>query len=89
MHGPSLGPSHSESLKAATSLITARCDHEKALSADDCIMDVIGKNNSEHFFVATQQADLRKRILKIPGVSEHLWLSWPGLPALFESSSGA
>ncbi|KAK9932322.1 hypothetical protein M0R45_019565 [Rubus argutus] len=68
MHGPSLGPSHSESLEAATSLITARCDHEKALSADDCIMDVIGKNNSEHFFVATQQADLRKRILKIPGV---------------------
>lgn len=35
------------------------------MSADDCIMDVIGKNNSEHFFVATQQADLRKRILKV------------------------
>lgn len=35
------------------------------MSADDCIMDVIGKDNSEHFFVATQQADLRKRILKV------------------------
>ncbi|XP_050382357.1 uncharacterized protein LOC126799238 [Argentina anserina] len=68
MHGPSLGPSHSESLEAANSLVTARCDHEDTMSADDCIMDVIGKNNSEHFFVATQQADLRKRILKIPGV---------------------
>ncbi|BFG30878.1 hypothetical protein CerSpe_171520 [Prunus speciosa] len=45
-----------------------RCDHERAMSADDCIMDIIGQNNPEHFFVATQHADLREKILKIPGV---------------------
>ncbi|CAB4279048.1 unnamed protein product [Prunus armeniaca] len=61
-------PSHSQALEAAESLITARCDHERAMSADDCIMDIIGQNNPEHFFVATQHADLREKILKIPGV---------------------
>ncbi|KAL6279434.1 hypothetical protein ACE6H2_016315 [Prunus campanulata] len=61
-------PSHSQALEAAESLISARCNHERAMSADDCIMDIIGQNNPEHFFVATQHADLREKILKIPGV---------------------
>lgn len=64
----SLGGSYQEALNAANNLITARCDHETRKSAVDCISEVIGENNSEHFFVATQDADLRRSLQKIPGV---------------------
>ncbi|KAF3635771.1 putative BTB/POZ domain-containing protein-like [Capsicum annuum] len=64
----SLGASYRESLNAANNLFTARCDHENRKSAVDCITEVIGENNSEHFFVATQDADLRRNLQKIPGV---------------------
>uniref|UniRef100_A0A5B6YH54 UTP23 sensor motif region domain-containing protein n=1 Tax=Davidia involucrata TaxID=16924 RepID=A0A5B6YH54_DAVIN len=64
----SLGDSYTESLKAAHSLMTARCDHEKRKSAVACIMEIIGEKNPEHFFVATQDADLRKKFQEIPGV---------------------
>ncbi|XP_011088373.1 rRNA-processing protein UTP23 homolog isoform X2 [Sesamum indicum] len=64
----SLGDSYSDSLNAARNLIAARCDHEKRKSAVACIMDVIGENNPEHFFVATQDAELRKKFQEIPGV---------------------
>ncbi|XP_059657885.1 uncharacterized protein LOC132304299 isoform X2 [Cornus florida] len=64
----SLGDSYSESLKAARKLMTARCDHERRKSAVACIMEVIGENNPEHFFVATQDADLRKKLQEVPGV---------------------
>ncbi|GFZ16267.1 PIN domain-like family protein [Actinidia rufa] len=64
----SLGESYSESLKAATNLITARCDHEKRKSAVACITEIIGAGNPEHFFVATQDADLRKKFQELPGV---------------------
>ncbi|XP_049342671.1 uncharacterized protein LOC125806965 [Solanum verrucosum] len=58
----------SEALNAAKNLCTARCGHERRKSAEDCITEVIGENNSEHFFVATQDADLRRSLQKIPGV---------------------
>nr|GLL23650.1 rRNA-processing protein utp23 isoform X3 [Ipomoea trifida] len=63
-----LGTSYSESLVAARSLLTARCGHEKRRNTIDCITEVIGENNPEHFFVATQDADLRKMLQQIPGV---------------------
>ncbi|KAH0641706.1 hypothetical protein KY290_033307 [Solanum tuberosum] len=64
----SLGASYQEALNAANNLFTARCDHETRKSAEDCITEVIGEKNSEHFFVATQDADLRRSLQKIPGV---------------------
>ncbi|KAI8010417.1 rRNA-processing protein utp23 [Camellia lanceoleosa] len=64
----SLGESYSKSLKAAGNLFTARCDHEKRKSAVACIMEIIGEDNPEHFFVATQDADLRKNLREVPGV---------------------
>uniref|UniRef100_M1TD96 Maternal effect embryo arrest 21 n=1 Tax=Dimocarpus longan TaxID=128017 RepID=M1TD96_9ROSI len=63
-----LGESHSEALHAAHELAIARCEHEKKKSADACIMDVIGEKNPEHFFVATQDVDLRKKLQEVPGV---------------------
>ncbi|KAI3446093.1 hypothetical protein Pfo_002758 [Paulownia fortunei] len=64
----SIGDSYADSLNAARNLITARCDHEKRKSAVACITEVIGENNPEHFFVATQDAELRKKFQEIPGV---------------------
>ncbi|XP_058097749.1 uncharacterized protein LOC131242850 isoform X2 [Magnolia sinica] len=65
----SLGDSHSDSVKTACTLLTARCDHERRRkSAASCIESVIGGNNSEHFFVATQDTDLRMKLKEIPGV---------------------
>lgn len=60
------GASQSSSFQAALKLVIARCDHEKRVSADACIAEVIGEHNSEHFFVATQDADLRKKLQKVP-----------------------
>ncbi|GFY85151.1 hypothetical protein Acr_03g0019250 [Actinidia rufa] len=72
----SLRESYSESLKAASSLITARCDHEKRKSAVACITEIIGAGNPEHFFVATQDADLRKKFQE-EGLSLYLWHPLP------------
>ncbi|KAE8021238.1 hypothetical protein FH972_007146 [Carpinus fangiana] len=63
-----LGSSYYQALEAAHHLITARCDHEKSKSADACITEVIGQNNPEHFFVASQDTDLRKKFHEVPGV---------------------
>ncbi|CAL1404603.1 unnamed protein product [Linum trigynum] len=63
-----LGHSYSESLEASQKLMTARCDHEGKKSAKACLIDIVGENNPEHFFVATQDADLRKKFQEVPGV---------------------
>lgn len=42
-----------------------RCEHENSKSADACLMEVIGEKNPEHFFVATQDADLRKKLQEV------------------------
>ncbi|EPS72859.1 hypothetical protein M569_01899, partial [Genlisea aurea] len=63
-----LGDRYSESYNAGCNLATARCEHEKRKSAVACITEIIGENNPEHFFVATQDADLRKKLQEIPGV---------------------
>ncbi|KAK1358704.1 rRNA-processing protein UTP23-like [Heracleum sosnowskyi] len=63
-----LGSAYSGSLSAARNIMPARCDHEKRKSAVDCISEIIGENNAEHFFVATQDADMRKKFHEIPGV---------------------
>ncbi|KAI3747941.1 hypothetical protein L6452_10694 [Arctium lappa] len=64
----SLGEGYSDSLNVARDLIPARCDHEKRKSAVACLAEVIGEDNSEHFFVASQDADLRKKFQEIPAV---------------------
>ncbi|KAJ3672254.1 hypothetical protein LUZ60_006975 [Juncus effusus] len=64
----SLGPSYSETLDAAKQLMTARCEHEKRVSGVNCIQSVIGETNSEHFFVGTQDSELRRKFREVPGV---------------------
>ncbi|KAL5982962.1 hypothetical protein ACLOJK_017042 [Asimina triloba] len=65
----SLGDSHSDTVRTARTFLIARCDHEsKRRSAANCIESVIGEDNSEHFFVATQDVDLRRKFKEVPGV---------------------
>ncbi|PKI52506.1 hypothetical protein CRG98_027078 [Punica granatum] len=63
-----LGRSHSEALATARSFAVARCDHEGKTKADSCILEVVKENNREHFFVATQDADLRRKLKEKTGV---------------------
>lgn len=64
----SLGESHTEALQAAHQLVTARCDHERRVGGPACVEAVVGEDNTEHFFVATQDGDLRKKFREVPGV---------------------
>ncbi|XP_062084230.1 uncharacterized protein LOC133790574 [Humulus lupulus] len=61
-----LGPSYTDALEAARSLITARCPHEELKGGDACIADIIGKTNAEHFFLATTDYGLREKFREIP-----------------------
>ncbi|CAO3607948.1 unnamed protein product [Mucor hiemalis] len=46
-----------------------KCAHkEKPVSAYDCIRDLVGTENRQHFCVATQHPKLKDRMRKIPGV---------------------
>ncbi|KAF3582933.1 hypothetical protein DY000_02029544 [Brassica cretica] len=56
-----LGKDYSESLEAAQMLSTATCEHEEAKPADECLSEVIGIKNSEHFFLGTQDFEFRKK----------------------------
>lgn len=42
-----------------------RCEHERKNSADACITEIVGEKNAEHFFVATQDVDLRKKLQEV------------------------
>ncbi|CAN6205214.1 unnamed protein product [Urochloa humidicola] len=63
-----LGRSHAESFDNAQLLATTKCEHDKVVSAVNCVLSLIGDKNPEHFFVATQDADLREKLREIPGV---------------------
>jgi len=41
------------------------CEHDKVVSAVNCILSLIGDKNPEQFFVATQDADLREKLREV------------------------
>ena len=41
------------------------CGHDKVVTAVDCIMSLVGDKNPEHYFVATQDSDLRERLREV------------------------
>ncbi|KAJ6670145.1 hypothetical protein OIU85_014249, partial [Salix viminalis] len=47
--------------KAVNRLMSARCDHEQMKNAEGCIVEIIGEKNLDHFFVGTQDTDMRKK----------------------------
>ncbi|KAK1257077.1 hypothetical protein QJS04_geneDACA019252 [Acorus gramineus] len=65
----SLGHAHVQTLRSCERLKTARCDHQDhRVDGSSCIASIVGQDNPEHFFVATQDSDLRKLLREIPGV---------------------
>ncbi|KAH9310934.1 hypothetical protein KI387_025969, partial [Taxus chinensis] len=63
-----LGESFSGTVLATRRLTTARCNHEMLKSAVECLEVMIGADNPEHFFIATQDGGLRRKFRQVPGV---------------------
>ncbi|CAN8287558.1 unnamed protein product [Cochlearia groenlandica] len=38
------------------------CAHEEAKAADECLLEVIGSKNTEHFFFGTQDVEFRRKL---------------------------
>lgn len=64
-----LGDSFLGTLSVARKLDAAKCNHEPLKSASDCLESLIGEGNLEHFWVATQDAELRMKLRQVPGVA--------------------
>lgn len=48
---------------------TRHCAHLKSpVSSSQCLLSMIGEDNSHHYFVATQDRELTNNVKKIPGV---------------------
>ncbi|CAG9467158.1 unnamed protein product [Pedinophyceae sp. YPF-701] len=63
-----MGKEFAGTTAAARKLALAHCDHESApLSAADCILSMVGSGNRDHFWVATQDRKVRKRLAEVPG----------------------
>uniref|UniRef100_A0A8R7UZK7 Uncharacterized protein n=1 Tax=Triticum urartu TaxID=4572 RepID=A0A8R7UZK7_TRIUA len=60
--------SYSQAFEAAQLLATASCEHDKVVSAVDCILSLVGDKNPEHYFVATQDSGLRAKLREVPCV---------------------
>jgi U3 small nucleolar RNA-associated protein 23 len=63
-----LGPDMRPSAAFAKKLEKRRCPHSPAVSAAECIKEVIGETNQHNYCVATQDLDLRIQLRCIPGV---------------------
>lgn len=46
-------------------MVGSRCQHEPFLPAGECVAAMVGSHNFEHYFVATQDIDLRKQLRKV------------------------
>ncbi|KAB5519750.1 hypothetical protein DKX38_024069 [Salix brachista] len=53
-------------------LMIARRDHEQMKNTEGCIVEIIGENNLDHFFVGTQDTDMRKKFQERHARSEKL-----------------
>ena len=62
-----LGEEMRHSASLAKKLEKRRCTHNPAVSAAECIKQVIGAYNKDHYCVATQDSDLRILLREIPG----------------------
>ncbi|RCI06777.1 Small subunit processome component [Rhizopus stolonifer] len=63
------GHDFTSALILAKKFESRRCPHKDTkVSAYQCIRDLVGTDNKDHFFVASQNPKLRDRMRKIPGV---------------------
>lgn len=65
-----------------------RCEHDKVVSAVNCVLSLIGDRNPDHFFVATQDADLREKLREVSTICRvYLYLyffkKWNGANTIY------
>ncbi len=63
-----LGPDFRPSAALAKKLEKRRCTHNPAVTAAECLSEIMGKENTNRYCIATQDEDLRERFRDIPGV---------------------
>ena len=62
-----LGREYAGTLRASRSFPCHQCGHDAAeTSAAQCIADVVGEANAQHFFVATNDRALRAKLDRVP-----------------------
>ncbi|KAK9866502.1 hypothetical protein WJX84_009209 [Apatococcus fuscideae] len=62
-----LGKDFSNAYQTSKRLLKLTCSHQSnPVTPSDCIMSLIGGSNTEHFFVASQDAQLRKKLQQLP-----------------------
>eukprot|EP00899_Mesostigma_viride_P015252 jgi/Mesvir1/23728/Mv25771-RA.1 len=64
----SLGPKYAATVAAAKHLALAKCEHEAPVTASECILSQVGEQNESHFFVASQDQNLRRLLEKVTAV---------------------
>ncbi|CAM6118063.1 unnamed protein product [Calypogeia fissa] len=62
-----LGEPFSGTVLAARRLDIAKCDHDPLLPAVDCMEAMVGTTNPDHYYVATQDIELRRKLRKVAG----------------------
>lgn len=45
-----------------------QCNHKTPVTGSECLLSMIGKNNSHHYCVATQDRSLQDALREVPGV---------------------
>ncbi|XP_044445631.1 rRNA-processing protein UTP23 homolog [Triticum aestivum] len=61
------------------------CEHDKVVSAVDCILSLVGDKNPENYFVATQDSGLRAKLREVPcvpviyGLKNSLFIEQPSM----------
>lgn len=63
-----LGPDFRPSAAFAKKLEKRRCTHNPAVTAAECIKEIIGSANKNNYCIATQDAELRDAFREIPGI---------------------
>ncbi|KAJ3261798.1 Small subunit processome component [Boothiomyces macroporosus] len=63
-----LGPDFRPTAAYAKKLEKRRCTHNPAVSAAECIKEIIGDTNKNNYCAASQDVELRRHLGKIPGI---------------------
>ena len=63
-----LGPDFRPSAAFAKKLEKRRCTHNPAVTAAECIKEIMGSANKNNYCIATQDAELRDTFREIPGI---------------------
>lgn len=62
-----MGPRFSGALKIAEQYIVEKCGHRTAISAANCICEIVRSATEQKFFIGTQDSGLTEKLRKIPG----------------------